>query len=871
MSGHTHWNSGLHYTSAPSSSAGPGPSSMSMSMPETSPRTFLEMVAGATHEELILSRNPAYSALLKAHEDLRDDNKKMFFELEALKGVNNTLKELVHNPPPAPVIDPTLTALSNSSSSSSSSASPPPPPVPVDHTAVEPLNCYFWDQADWAIKLAEYKSMTGPNVGLLQKYGFLVDKNGKFFETTQRKSFNKKISGAFTDLYHEGLDPVTWSVGGETVKEYVIHKLISFDITFASKNGWKCIEYASIQYPTWTSKVRPGLGPRKKSKLSENAHNEIKQQKSELRANAKAASASKKTPGPPPPGTKVIDVDNTEAMTQLREEKRLRDAAKSKKVEVKKEATDGDEIKIKSEPLEGSAITDVVDVELKEGKVDRKEDVIDLKDLKEDDDDDDDDGDDDDIKLPETVAEEKEEKKEKARSTSPVEEIDLLATAHSTSAGIVVPSSVTEGFKGSIPVGPKIPPPPAKPSSDASKKRKADEMEGLKEEAAVPSNAWNPPQDRYTGKGFGALAFKADNPEATEKDFEHSWRSASKEAKDAYTMRANEAKKAAGPSTKKNQNCSEILVILCNICAALFRNSHPISKAQTAADIFMKIHPFSGRLSVVSHWALTPASPHMRAIQHRTIRDDSKSQQSPFPSVFQLTLSTLPSTFTLDLASFHAVRREYLGEERGGEWGSRSAEVGGAGRASRAPGWVSGTFPAAQSPSEGDVNVEPSVAARRTEVNRSVTSSTMQTTSTNFDSHRGKIVLELAIAWGRWHRKWTVPWIQNGRYGSIRRGGHGSMSDAIPTSTQSCIETISSCTLSDSMEGGIECNREGVVAGTMVARACATVPSIREPQHTPFLLESPMEPHGILVMGSHIPAQSYRGVEVDRGQIRPSQ
>ncbi|KAF6755547.1 hypothetical protein DFP72DRAFT_847281 [Ephemerocybe angulata] len=53
---------------------------------------------------------------------------------------------------------------------------------------------------------------------------------------------------------------------------------------------------------------------------------------------------------------------------------------------------------------------------------------------------------------------------------------------------------------------------------------------------------------------------------------------------------------------------------------------------------------------------LTPASPHMRAIQHRTIRDDSKSQQSPFPSVFQLTLSTLPSTFTLDLASFHAVR-----------------------------------------------------------------------------------------------------------------------------------------------------------------------------------------------------------------------
>ncbi|KAF6748294.1 hypothetical protein DFP72DRAFT_1074558 [Ephemerocybe angulata] len=498
-----------------------------MSMPETSPRTFLEMVAGATHEELILSRNPAYSALLKVHEDLRDDNKKMFFELEALKGVNNMLKELVHNPPPAPVIDHTLTALSNSSSSSSSSASPPPPPVPVDHTAVEPLNCYFWDQADWAIKLAEYKSMTGPNVGLLQKYGFLVDKDGKFVETTQRKSFNKKISGAFMDLYHEGLDPVTWSVGGETVKEYVIHKLISFDTTFALKNGWKCIEYASVQYPTWMLKVRPGLGPRKKSKLSENAHNEIKQQKSELRANAKAASASKKTPGPPPPGTKVIDVDNTEAMTQLREEKRLRDAAKSKKVKVQKEATDGDEIKIKSEPLE-------------EGKVERKEDVIDLKDLKEDDDDDDDD----DIKLPETVAEEKEEKKEKARSTSPVEEIDLFA-------GLVVPSSITEGFKGSVPVGPKIPPPPAKPSSDASKKRKADEMEGLKEEAAVSSKAWNPPQDRYTGKGFGALAFKADNPEATEKDFDRSWRSASKEAKDAYTMRANEAKKAAGPSTKK--------------------------------------------------------------------------------------------------------------------------------------------------------------------------------------------------------------------------------------------------------------------------------------------------------------------------------
>ncbi|KAF6750236.1 hypothetical protein DFP72DRAFT_1048492 [Ephemerocybe angulata] len=87
----------------------------------------------------------------------------------------------------------------------------------------------------------------------------------------------------------------------------------------------------------------------------------------------------------------------------------------------------------------------------------------------------------------------------------------------------------------------------------------------------------------------------------------------------------------------------------------------------------------------------------MRAIHHGTVRDDS---ECPLPSVFQLALSTLPSTFTLDLAFFHAIRmltntplqikigvKKGGSEERVGEWGSRSAEV--ARRARRAPGWVS--------------------------------------------------------------------------------------------------------------------------------------------------------------------------------------
>jgi hypothetical protein len=120
---------------------------------------------------------------------------------------------------------------------------PPPPCDRVDFPAVP-----YWSKEAWS-KHTRSEEDRGRDPG---KFGFLTDEAGFPVSKDRVSAMMATARSLFVELYRARCDPETWRVVSESGAEYFNNKISAkFPEFLLCDDQWKCLSFATIQYPTW--------------------------------------------------------------------------------------------------------------------------------------------------------------------------------------------------------------------------------------------------------------------------------------------------------------------------------------------------------------------------------------------------------------------------------------------------------------------------------------------------------------------------------------------------------------------------------------------------------------------------------------------